>query len=112
MPRLLEVWDFDRLYEAVVAAGCHVERHGECFFWKDEFGAWDVGPDLTGTEVQVRRYVDMPDTNEVWKFEVLLDPEICCDPDYFVGVTLQYMAVRTPQEARKKEKEEKNKDER
>ena len=112
MPRFLEVWDFDRLYEAVVAAGRHVERHGECFSWKDEFGAWDVGPDLTGTEVQVRRYVDMPDTNEVWVLEVLLDPEICCDPDYFVGVTLQYMAVRTPQEARKNEKEEKNKDER
>lgn len=111
MPRFLEARNFDRLYETVEAAGRHVERHGECFFWEDEFGAWDVGPDLTGTEVQVRRYVDMPGTNEVWKFEVMLDPEICCDPDYFVGATLQYMASRTPQEARKNEKEAKNKDE-
>ena len=43
--------------------------------------------------------------------KALLDPEICCDPDFFVGVALQYMANRTPQEARKNEKEEKNKDE-
>lgn len=99
MPRFLEARDFDRLYEAVVAAGRHVERHGECFFWKDGFGAWGVGPDL-------------PDTNEVWEFVALLDPDICRDPDYFVGATLQYMASRTPQEAWKNEKEEKNKDER
>lgn len=112
MPRFLEARDFDRLYEAVEAAGRHVERHGECFFWEDEFGAWGVGPDLMGQEVRVRRRVDLPDTNEVWEFEALLDPEICCDPDYFVGVTLQYMANRTPQEARKNEKEEKNKNER
>lgn len=105
MPRLLEVWDFDQLYEAVVAAGCHVERHGECFFWKDEFGAWDVGPDLTGTEVQVRRYVDMPGTNEVWKFEVLLDSGICRDPDHFVGATLPYMAARAPKNKRRRERE-------
>ena len=112
MPRFLEARDFDRLYEAVVVAGRHVERHGECFFWKDGFGAWCVGPDLMGPEVRVRRCVDLPDTNEVWELEVLLGPEICCDPDYFVEVTLQYMAARTPQEARKNEKEEKNKDER
>lgn len=112
MPRFLEARDFDRLYEAVVAAGRHVERHGECFFWEDEFGAWGVGPNLMGLEVRVRRRVDLPDTNEVWEFEALLDPDICRDPDYFVGVTLQYMANRTPQEARKNEKEEKNKDER
>lgn len=112
MPRFLEARDFDRLYEAVVAAGQDVERRGECFSWKDEFGAWDVGPDLTGTEVQVRRRVDLPDTNEVWVLKALLDPGICRDPDYFVGVTLQYMASRTPQEARKNEKKEKNKDER
>lgn len=66
MPRLLEVWDFDQLYEAVVAAGRHVERHAECFFWTDEFGAWDVGP------------------------------------DYFVGVTLPYMAGRDAQERKEK----------
>lgn len=102
MPWLLEARDFDRLYEAVVAAGRHVERHGECFFWTDEFGAWDVGPDLTGTEVQVRRYVDMPDTNEMWKFEVLLDPGICRDPDHFVGTILPYMAGRDAQERKEK----------
>lgn len=112
MPWFLEPRDFDQLYEAVVAAGRHVERHGECFFWKDGFGAWDVGPDLMGREVRVRRRVYLPDTNEEWVLEALLDPEICCDPDYFVGATLQYMASRTPQEARKNEKEEKNKDER
>nr|WP_297991456.1 hypothetical protein [uncultured Actinomyces sp.] len=112
MPWFLEARDFDRLYEAVVAAGRHVERHGECFFWKDGFGSWDVGPDLMGPEVWVRRRVDLPDTNEVWELTALLDPEICRDPDYFVGVTLQYMASRTPQEARKNEKGEKNKDER
>lgn len=109
---LLEPRDFDRLYEAVAAAGRHVERHGECFFWTDEFGAWDVGPGPTGLEVRVRRRVDLPDTNEVWEFVALLDPEICRDPDYFVSATLQYMANRTSQEARKNEKEEKNKDER
>lgn len=108
----LEARDFDRLYEAVVAAGRHVECHGECFFWEDEFGDWDVGPDLMGQEVRVRRRVDLPDTNEVWEFEALLDPGICRDPDYFVGAALQYMASRTPQEARKNEKEEKNSDER
>ena len=112
MPRFLEAWDFDQLYEAVVAAGSHVERHGECFFWEDEFGAWGVGPDPMGPEVRVRRRVDLPDTNEVWEFMVQLDPYICRDPDYFVGVTLPFMASRTPQEARKNEKEEKNKDER
>ena len=48
MPRFFEPQDFDQLYEAVVAAGRHVERHGECFFWEDEFGAWDVGPGLMG----------------------------------------------------------------
>lgn len=112
MPRFLEARDFDRLYEAVVAAGRHVERHGECFFWEDEFGAWDVGPGLMGREVLVRRRVDLPDTNEVWHFNVMFGPYICCDPDFFVGVALQYMANRTPQEARKNEKEEKNKNER
>ena len=111
MPRFFEPQDFDQLYEAVVAAGRHVERHGECFFWEDEFGAWDVGLGLMGQEVLVRRRVDLPDTNEVWVLKALLDPEICCDPDFFVGVALQYMANRTPQEARKNEKEEKNKDE-
>lgn len=75
MPWFLEPRDFDQLYEAVVAAGRDVERHGECFFWTDQFGSWDVGPGLTGLEVQVRRYVNMPDTNEVWKFGALLDPE-------------------------------------
>lgn len=112
MPRFLEARDFDRLYEAVVAAGRHVERHGECFFWKDGFGSWDVCPSPAGLEVRVRRCVDLPDTNEVWELEALLDPEICRDPGYFVGVTLQYMASRTPQEVRKNEKEEKNKNER
>ena len=71
-----------------------------------------LGPGPTGLEVRVQRCVDLPDTNGVWELTALLDPEICCDPDYFVGVTLQYMANRTPQEARKNEKEEKNKDER
>lgn len=42
----------------------------------------------------------------------MFGPYICCDPDFFVGVALQYMANRTPQEARKNEKEEKNKNER
>jgi hypothetical protein len=112
MLRFLEARDFDRLYEAVVAAGRHVERHGECFFWEDEFGARSVGPSLTGQEVLVRRRVDLPDTNEAWQFNVMLNPYICRDPDCFVGVALQYMANRTPQEARKNEKEEKNKVER
>lgn len=112
MPWLLEARDFDQLYEAVVAAGRDVERHGERFFWTDEFGSWDVGPSLTGLEVLVRRRVDLPDTNEVWHFDVMLNPYICRDPDYFVGVALQFIATRTPQEARKNEKEEKNKDER
>lgn len=107
MPRFLEARDFDQLYEAVVAAGRHVERHGECFFWEDEFGAWGVG-----REVLVRRRVDLPGTNEVWHFNVMFNPYICCDPDFFVGVALQYVANRTPQEARKNEKEEKNKNER
>lgn len=110
MPRFLEPQDFDQLYEAVVAAGRHVERHGECFFWEDEFGAWGVGPSLTGLEVLVRRRVDLPDTNEVWHFNVMLNPYICRDPDFFVGVALRFIANRTPQEARKNEKEEKNKD--
>lgn len=94
---LLEARDFDQLYEAVVAAGRDVERHAECFSWTDEFGAWDVGPGLTGMEVQVRRYVYMPDTNEVWKFETLLDSGICRDPNHFVSETLPYMAARTPE---------------
>ena len=112
MPRFLEARDFDRLYEAVVAAGRHVERHGECFFWEDEFGVWGVGPSPTGQEVRVRRCVDLPDTNEVWHFNVMFNPYICRDPDCFVGVALQFIATQTPQEARKNEKEEKNKDER
>ena len=102
MPWLLEARDFDQLYEAVVAAGRHVERHGECFFWTDEFGYWDVGPGLTGVEVQVRRRVDLPRSNEVWKFEALLDSGICRDPDHFVGVTLPYMAGRDAQERKEK----------
>lgn len=79
MPRFLEARDFDQLYEAVVAAG---------------------------------RHVDLPDTNEVWHFNVMFNPYICRDPDCFVGAALQYIANRTPQEARKNEKEEKNKNER